>query len=69
MKKSELVSAVKYQKRRIGALEDDVLKLRRELDAMAECLNIEYVPQKTSKMKYKIKKALKGRWPEEESNK
>ena len=56
MRKSDLESMVMNQKRQITWLERDTKDLHGRLKAMADCLNIIFVPEKTISLKYEKKK-------------
>jgi len=53
MRKSELEDMIDNLKNQVTQLERDRGDLYNRLNAMAECLNLEYVPEKTIKSKYK----------------
>ena len=52
MRKSELESMVDDHKRQIAKLGSQVMDLYQNLAAMAKCLNLEFVPEKTIELKY-----------------
>jgi len=52
MRKSELEDMIDNLKNQVIQLERDREDLYNRLEAMAECLNLEFVPEKTIKLKY-----------------
>ena len=59
MRKSELESMVYDHKHQIIQLNRNAMELYARIDAMAECLNVIYVPEETISLKYEKKEMLK----------